>query len=617
MSETPTSPSSHRNKRQRAPRIVRKSYFLHLVFYERRFRLALLTIGFVLLTAVALAPKLWISSPPHMEETIRISGLDLLQSWNLKRNARKEESLGHPQEAIAAWIGAIGNNPADVEAIRGFLQAVVALPKPDRSYLGTGVGQSRFLLRLTLTNRSDLALASDIYRHFELYPQTLALLDQASEPLEPKGLENQLISLFETGRMEAFGKVWSTNRAVLAERPVASLYHAAWAAGWGPIQELSAGRSMLLAAAEDGPWTRIARRLLLTLHYSQLDLTSYDRVLGQLQDTREARVQDEVRFWILLEQSGKHDRAVELARQHTVPAETAPEAEMLILAWKRLGLTDIAIEFARKQMTSFAYHPGIWTALADLLIDTRNWDELTALALELRTSRLREGYAGWSMFLEGVSDHHRSRIANAADQFTAAATNGFQDPLLAFSSAAQMRRLGYPGPSTMLLKSLQSRFADSATFWAFLQRSAYEARQGDIILEASEQLHLMQPTNAVAANNFAAALLTKRVRSDEALKITEGLYRRFARNPAVRINQASALVRNGRLDEALPVLQSLEGVELSESEQTFARLAWFEYYDARGETEKALAEGKKVEKRFLFQDQQEWLSGRMAELDGI
>jgi hypothetical protein len=27
--------------------------------------------------------------------------------------------------------------------------------------------------------------------------------------------------------------------------------------------------------------------------------------------------------------------------------------------------------------------------------------------------------------------------------------------------------------------------------------------------------------------------------------------------------------------------------------------------------------GKKVEKRFLFQDQQEWLSGRMAELDGI
>ncbi len=617
MSDTPSSPSSHRRKRQRAPRIVRKNYLLHLVFYERRFRLALLMIGLFLLTAVALAPKLWISSPPHMEETIRISGLDLLQGWNLKRNARKEESVGRHEEAILAWISAIGNNPADVEAIRGFLQAVVALPKAERSYLGPGVGQARFLLRLTQTNRSDLTLASDIYRHYEFYPQILTLLDQPSEPLEPKGLENQLIALFETGRMEAFGQVWSTNRAVLSERPVASLYHAAWAAGWGPIQELSAGRSKLLAAAGDGPWTLVARRLALTLHYSQLDLASYRKVLNQLQDTRAARVQDEVRFWLLLEQSGKHDRAVELARQHTVAAETAPEAEMLILAWKRLGLTDIAIEFARQQITNFAYHPGIWTALADLLIQTQNWDELAALALELRTSRLREGYAGWSLYLEGMADHHRNRTIDAADQLAAAATNSFQDPLLAFSSAAQMRRLGYPGPSTMLLKSLQSRYADSTTFWAFLQRSAYEARQGEIILESSEQLYLMQPTNAVAANNFAAALLTKRVRSEEALKITEGLYRRFSRNPAVRINQASALVRNARLDEALPILQSLDGAEMSESEKTFTRLAWFEYYEARGEVDRALAEAKKVEKRFLFQDQQEWLTGRMAKLDGL
>jgi predicted Zn-dependent protease len=307
---------------------------------------------------------------------------------------------------------------------------------------------------------------------------------------------------------------------------------------------------------------------------------------------------------------------VELARQHSFPAESAPEAEMLIQAWKRLGLTDVAIDFARQQLASYAYYPGIWTALADLLVQTQNWDELSSLALELRESRLRESYIGWSQYLEGISDHHRNRTVAAADQFASAATNSFQDPLLAFSAAAEMGRLGYPGPSTTLLKSLQSRFADSTTFWAFLQRSAYEARQGDIILEASEQLHLMQPTNAVAANNFAAALLTKRVRPDEALKITEGLYRRFSRSPAVRINQASALIRNARLDEAFPVLQSLEGVEMSESEMTFTRLAWFEYFDARGESERALVEARKVEKRFLFQDQQEWLAGRIAKLDG-
>lgn len=579
--------------------------------------MALVAIVLAFLFVVAMAPKIWVSSPEHVEETIRISGLDLLQAWNLKRTARRQVAEGKPEEAITSWISAVGNNPADLESLRGLLRTVVAVPKMERAYLGTAVGQARWLLKLSQTNSADVALCSEVYRHFELYPQILALANGPVGQLDPATVENLLIALFETGRMENFGQTWSQDSARQAGRPLASLYHAAWAAGWGPVSEISGGRTALDAAAgAAGPLTRTARRLQLALHASRFDLASYETVLSRIRDDHDTRVQDEVRLWLLLEQSGRKDRAIELAKRHTLPAETATEADLLIQAWRRLGMTDIAIEFARKQLPNFSYHPGIWIALADLLMETRNWDELRALALEMRAGRLREAYQGWTQYLEGVVDHHRNRMVDATNQFQAAVTNQIQEPLLAFNAAGEMRKLGYPTQATALLRTLQGRFPDSAVFWSYLQRSAFEARQGDVILEASEQLHLLQRTNAVVANNFAAALLTQRTRPTDALRITENLFQRYSRNPAVRINHATALIRNGRLDDAAPVLRGLAGTEMTDSEQTFAAMAWFEYHDARSEPGPALEAAAKVERRFLFRDQLDAFAARVANLEG-
>lgn len=617
MSDSSEGRSYVRRRRRSAPRAAETNYFIHLIFYERKFRMALVALVSAVLVGIALAPKIWVSSPEHIDETIRISGLDLLQAWNLKRTARQQVAAGNSEDAITSWISAVGNNPADLEAVRGLLGTLASRPKMDRAYLGTAVGQSRWLLKISLTNASDVALCTEVYRHYELYPQILALATGPVERLDPATVENLLIALFETGRMDNFGQTWSQDSSRQSGRPLASLYHAAWAAGWGPVSGISSGRSTLdTTAGGTGPLARTARRLQLTLHASRFDLASYEAVLGRIRDDHDARVQDEVRFWLLLEQSGRKDRAIELAKQHTLPAETPTEADLLIQAWRRLGMTDIAIEFARKQLSNFSYHPGLWIALAGLLMETRNWDELRALALEMRAGRLRETYQGWTQYLEGVVDHHRNRLVDVTNQFQAAITNQIQDPLLAFNAAGEMRRLGYPVQATALLKTVQNRFPDNAVFWSFLQRSAFEARQGDVILEASEQLYQLQRTNAVAANNFAAALLTQRTRPADALKVTETLFQRYSRNPAVRINHGTALIRNGRAEEALPVLKGLAGMEMSESEQTFAAMAWFEYHDARSEPGPALEAAAKVERRFLFRDQLEGFAARVATLEG-
>ena len=600
--------------KKRDPRMARTNYFVHLFYYERPFRLA---VGIGLLFALALGvilPKIWISSPPHLDEPIRVSILDLVQSRALKNSAQALLKEGKMPEAVSAWTEAIANNRADVEAIRSLLETLASDPKPSRKYLGLSYGHASFLLKLTQTNRMDMALSSRILLAYGLYPQVIKWVSASPSESEPESVENRLVALFETDQMEEFGRIWASDSHRLSTRSLASLYGAAWTAGWGPRADAREARAVVEKAAAAGNQRGRALQLLLPLHYSRLDLGSYESTLSQLETITEARVIDSVRLWILLDQTGNRTRAIKLAGGYSVQAETGAEAELLIQTWRRLGLTSLALEFARKQTTEFDYYPGLWTALASLLIEAKSWDELQRMATSVRNGGLNIGSTAWVSFLEGLVDHHQNRAASATNQFFASATNAFSNPLLGFSSATTMRQLGYPTPATLLLQNLQGQFTNNLIFWASLQSAAYEGRNADAILEASEQLHLLQPTHAIAANNFAAALLTQRVRLDDTLKITRNLFAQYPDTAAVRINQASALIRNRRLDEALPVLQGLKALTMSESEQTFAQLAWFEYHDARESIDEALTVADQIEKHFLFEGQKVWLLTRVTAL---
>lgn len=616
------SDSTHHQKkirvRQRSkkhdPRIARTNYFVDLFYYDRRFRLSL---GCGLLLALivgVILPKIWISSPPHLEEPIRVSILDLVQNRVLKHSAQALLKEGKMSEAVGAWTAAIANNRADVQAYRSLPEILAEDPKPSRKYLGLAYGHSSFLLKLTQTNRMDVALSSRILLAYGLYPQVIKWVSASPSESEPESVENRLVALFETDQMEEFGRIWASDSRRLSTRSLASLYAAAWAAGWGPRAVAGEARADVEKAAAAGNKRRQALQLLLTLHYSRLDIVSYESTLSQLETIAEARVIDSVRLWILLDQSGHRTRAIELAGGYSVQAETGAEAELLIQTWRRLGLTSLALEYARKQVANFDYCPGLWTAFASLLIEAKNWDELQRMATSVREGGLNIGYTAWVSFLEGLVDHYQNRATSATNQFFASATNAFSNPLLGFSSAATMRQLGYPTPATLLLQNLQGQFTNSLIFWASLQSAAYEGRNADAILEASEQLYLLQPTYAIAANNFAVALLTQRVRLDDTLEITQNLFAQYPDSAAVRINQASALIRSRRLDEALPVLQGLKALTMGESEQSFAQLAWFEYHDARESIDEALTVADQIEKRFLFEGQKVWLLTRMTAL---
>jgi tetratricopeptide (TPR) repeat protein len=618
MSTPASSASSNvsriRRRHRRAPRAAYSNYFVHLIFFETKFRWALVTFIIAAVLVGCLLPKVWITSPKHLPEVIRVSGLDLLQAWNLKRTARAEEAARRTGPALSAWTAAVGNNMADAESNRGLLNALASQPKPGRNTLGLAVGQTRFLLRLTETNATDAVLAARVFAAYGLFDEVLRLLPGPATNLPPEGITQRLVALFQTGRMSAFGDLWTRECGRLGDQPLAQLYHAAWLAGWGPPAGARDAVARLETAAADPAQRVQALQLLAAFHASRLDVSSYEKVLLRLNDRHEDRVIDHVRFWQMLEQTGQRDRAIALAKEHAVPPESGTEAEFLVQVWRRLGLTTEAVDFARQQLRSFGYQPGLWVALADLLIDLKRWDDLRALSVELRQSRLRQSYESYGWFLEGIADHHANRLSAAEALFMQAATNTPPSDTIGFRMAQRLQGLGYAAAASRLLQQSQRTFENEAAFWRALVAAGYEARQGDVVLAASERLYELNRNDAMAMNNFAASLLVNRVRSSDAIGITLNLMARAPSEIGVRLNHAGALAQNNRFDDAMATLRPLTNVQLSELHDTLLNYLLFEIHSARGRTNEAAAAADRVQARFLFPSQQEWMATRRAHM---
>src|SRR5258707_10175088 len=75
---------------------------LRQLVFEFWFRLVFLVF---LLGAVFLAlflPKMWTVSPPGFKPVLKVSGLDLVQAWSLKRSAVKAAASGKNKDAASA-----------------------------------------------------------------------------------------------------------------------------------------------------------------------------------------------------------------------------------------------------------------------------------------------------------------------------------------------------------------------------------------------------------------------------------------------------------------------------------------------------------------------------------
>lgn len=607
--------SRHRRRRKVPPRAVKRNYLLHLLFYDRAFRWAAV-VGLIFFGAMAVVwPKIWVTSPEGVYPVIKVRGLDLLQARSLKRTALAAEAAGRTEAAVQAWLSALANNQADVSLNRGLLGTLAAQPEADLTWLKLVGPTANWLLRLTATNQADLELCARVNATYGQWEWVLQHLGSTNSPRTEVTTPLLLAALFHAGNLQRFAVEYREHGARHASNPEVALYHAAWQAGWGEGGEAGRGRELLEAVAQEPDRRVRALRLLLRVDFQRVDLARFEAHLGQLQALLAVRLRDHVRHWQLLMLVGQRERAIQLARQLAEPATTVEEADLLVTTLGALKLGSQVVEFAERQMPQFQTSPGLWLKTAQALAGAAEWDALRKFASDMRQQdRLSEFLAGMSWFYDGVAEHGRGLTPRAQESFKRVLDNPPPDPATAFQAAVTMNRLGYPEPATRLLQQLEAKVGKSPGFWMQLQMAAHDARQVDVLIEASRRLYELTPKNPVAANNYAASLLLLPDRSAEAVQATFEVLNRQPQSVPARINRALALVQAGRAEDAGQMLASLTGATLNPQETAMLHFTRFGHLRLLGRTNDALAAAALIEQRLLFPTQVEWLNEAVAGL---
>src|SRR5262249_53874179 len=136
---------------------------LRQLLFERWFRLAFAACALIFVFFALFLPKIWKTTPTGFRPIVKVSGLDLVQAWSLKRTALKAEQAGQFDEANYAWQAALANNPANKDLVRGSLNCVLRDPHR-REHALQALGYAYWLLKLTGTNDlADLQLAGRVF----------------------------------------------------------------------------------------------------------------------------------------------------------------------------------------------------------------------------------------------------------------------------------------------------------------------------------------------------------------------------------------------------------------------------------------------------------------------
>jgi tetratricopeptide (TPR) repeat protein len=561
---------------------------------------------FLVLFLALFLPKIWRTSPSAVRPIIKISGLDWVQAWSLKRTAQKEMALGRQNQALFAWKAAVAHNPADVGILQGLLECLLT-GETSQNQLALTVQYAPWLLQLTGTNQASLELTARLGDKLRLSSWVLDLLTPVSAKLSPVQEACYLRALFHTRQMARFEAYWNKADATVKSSADMQLYHAAYLLGWGPSSSRLGAQQLLQTAMVDPSVRELATRLLMTAATQLSDLLLFERAFLSVAESQQILVSDHVTYWRLLAQGGRRAEAIQRAQSFTQEPAFAQEVILLAEGYLALGLKDRAKQVLQRHVSTFGQAEGIWIAQAKLLIDSQSWEELLTLALQLRQSTgVKDSLFGYSHYLEGRSYLARDRREMAEDAFRKAAASEFDNRTLGLTTASGLMQLGYPDLALQMLEGWRTEMVNNPEYWNLLCMAAFQRKQADVLLSAAEAAYRLVPEDANAMNNYAAALLITRIRPDEAIRLTVQLMQRAPNSIVAKLNHSLALVRNGRAGEAVPILQSIPLERLTEMEASTYYLACFETYAVLELWDQARQADTRINSRFLFPSQLDW-----------
>ena len=586
-----------------------------VMFYDRWFVRCAIAAGLGVLALALFVVKLWNPMPASYKGSMRISGLDYLQASALQRTAIKAVRAGNLPSAMIAWRSAIANNGGDLDLYRGMLRTLVEFPKSRREYLGFAVTEGMSLLEISGTNVNDVELLSSYLRRFELYDWIAEMMKSRGDSLTAKGARLYAECLFFTGKQDQFAQYWNSRESDLSIDPASVLVHTAWQAYWGPPAGIAEARRKLAEARLDPRLGIFASKLQLRVCERIPDLQTFKSALSQLQEAHEEQVFDSIAYWKLLQDSGNTADAVKLAKAFATAPATPEEAMQLAGVFELLGMNEYCDEFLAKYTPEFPQIVPLWTARSQMIIKLKRWDELREIAIAMRnTMVLARFVGGYSYYLEGLAEARVGKKDAAGVRFKKSIDEPFPTPLTAFIAASELQAIGFPDLAASLLKKNEADFEDRIEFWLQLTMSAFESKDTDLLMRASQRAYDIDPRNLSAINNYAASLLVSRTKAEEAVKLTMKLVASDPDRRDFKINHALALAMNHRYNDAEQVLLRMDQSSLNSVESSLIHYAWFQMFADRDLINQAAKEAAGIERQILIGSQAKYVADTLKRL---
>lgn len=585
--------------------------------------------------------KLWRVTPPGVTPVERISLLDRVQAWSLKRNARAATARGDFEAAKSAWRAALANNPADPEGLREALKVVARTAEPAES-ASLALAFGGWLLRLGETNRiPDLELIASVWNACELHERTAQLLNLVTNLVSPELNRLRAVAYFRSGNIPAFQQLVRTApelektiQAALEPLPADArltraeeelrLVSLAWLVGWGPEETRARAEARLREMAEQPRLEALAYEMLLTAYLQRRDVEASEATLKHLEDTGRATLALRTAYWRLLGATGRRKEAVELIRTANPVPRTDAEVIRLVATYAALELFEEADQLCVRYLNDPPWLQEGALMRTDLLIRLRRWEDLRQLAYRLRLyPTIMNALGGFSAFLEGVAQWHEGYRDDADRSFETAARTGFNDIRLAMRVAENLIRLGAAKHAVTILNNprLATTITNTPGYLALRMQAAGQLRDAGDLYEAARALYELAPNNPVAMNDYAAALLLLRTNVEKAVVQTFRLLQVFTNSPAIKLNHVIALTMNRRFDEADALLKEVSAADMATpAHQAQYYLTVFELRLRQGRKAEALAaltELRRIGTAELFPVQVQWLESVMPELEAL
>ncbi|MGE3308976.1 MAG: hypothetical protein AB7O66_03330 [Limisphaerales bacterium] len=592
--------------------------FLRHLVHEPAFMVAIAALGVCGIGVAVMVPKVWNPAPPHFSRVIRVSLLDRVQAWNLRRTAANEVAAGRWEEALVAWRSAIANNLADASSHRGALEMLRDAPWVHSANLNHALFSSEYLLELTETNRLDATLVANVLIRHRLPEVALDLLRRWEKEFTEDEESAWLRALFAAGQFAAFEARWKGSAARLERDPEIALVRAALDASGPPSVAVDALGKLRSALAD--PARRLeAARLLCSAAARRDDPAEYERGLAVLRELESTMVVDEAVLWGLMARHDRIEEARKAAREfRPVPPPTAMEAVQLARAWSDLGLGDLAVEMFRENSQRYGMAYEVLAVYFDLLMERRLWDDVRRLAVSLRGNASgRDDVYAMTWFADAVADLSENRNTSARTYLKRLEEARIANPYVALRLASGLIRVGEFETSATLLNRIEPLLEKQPDFWMQVLIAAQGRRDVATLERGTAALLKLQPESVVALNMKLGLMLLKRESPAEALTLSMRLHgarvSSKSSSAGAVINHAAALLQNSRTAEASVILAQLDPARLGPQERAAWELARVEFLGQSGRFDEAIALGAKIDGRLLMPPDEAWLEKFLVE----